>query len=238
MREIWKPTQGFPGYEVSNHGRVRSFKKRLPRQQTWTITDKPQRFLAPCMSSGYRTVFLCHKGVRASFRISYLVLKAFVGPRPEGMEVCHKDCNKENDRIDNLRYDTPSGNATDGFGKETKRRVFTKQEALQVRLLAAQGYSDEDLAKRFNVSVNSVCLCRLGHFYIYAGGPLTNRTNKLTDVQVREIRQMAHEGSSTYAATGKIYGVSESTVSLIARGKRREGAGGPISPRRYRRPTR
>lgn len=38
---------------------------------------------------------------------------AFVGPCPDGMEVCHNDGNPENNRVENLRYGTRSDNMRD-----------------------------------------------------------------------------------------------------------------------------
>ena len=42
-----------------------------------------------------------------------LVLGAFAGPPPEGMEGCHEDNDKTNNRLDNLRWDTRPGNHSD-----------------------------------------------------------------------------------------------------------------------------
>jgi hypothetical protein len=42
-----------------------------------------------------------------------LVLEAFVGPRPAGMEGCHWDDDPTNNHLSNLRWDTRSANARD-----------------------------------------------------------------------------------------------------------------------------
>ena len=42
-----------------------------------------------------------------------LVAESFIGPRPEGMEVCHNDGDPTNNHLDNLRYGTSSGNELD-----------------------------------------------------------------------------------------------------------------------------
>lgn len=42
-----------------------------------------------------------------------LVAEVFIGPRPEGLDVCHNDGDKSNNRASNLRYDTHSENQKD-----------------------------------------------------------------------------------------------------------------------------
>jgi hypothetical protein len=43
----------------------------------------------------------------------HLVLEAFVGPRPDGMQCCHGDGNRQNNSPGNLRWDTPLANSRD-----------------------------------------------------------------------------------------------------------------------------
>lgn len=40
-------------------------------------------------------------------------MEAFVGPCPEGMEVCHNNGDCTDNRLENLRYDTKSANMLD-----------------------------------------------------------------------------------------------------------------------------
>lgn len=42
-----------------------------------------------------------------------MVLAAFVGPKPAGLEVCHWNGIRGDNRLDNLRYDTRKANAQD-----------------------------------------------------------------------------------------------------------------------------
>ena len=55
------------------------------------------------------TAYVCRNKSR-NFDIHYLVLLAFVGPRPEGMFVCHLDHNPAHNCLSNLEYNTPSEN--------------------------------------------------------------------------------------------------------------------------------
>lgn len=229
MEEIWKSVPGWPGYEVSNLGRVRSYKKR--KGLYWVIAKDPQRILRPCMSAGYRAVYLSRGGSKEIHRIARLVLEAFVGPKPNGMEICHKDCVKTNDWLSNLRYDTRQGNLHDGVGPGVAGRL-TNEEAVKVKQLASTGYSDKQLAQRFDVSELSISRCRLGHSYAYTKGPLTNHRRQLGDAQVREMRIEGSTGINIVKLASR-YDVDPSYVSLVLRGLRRKLADGPISAKRY-----
>lgn len=98
--EVWKPIPEYEGlYEVSNYGRVR----RLAGSPKCNKT----RILNPPLSAyGYRFIFLWKKGIEDSFYVHRLVLAAFIGPRPDGLEVNHKNGNKSDNRLENLEYVT------------------------------------------------------------------------------------------------------------------------------------
>lgn len=84
--EEWKPVPAYEDlYEVSSHGRVLSHHRETPR------------FLRPGNhGAGYRLVVLCKDGKQTSRTVHSLMLEAFIGPRPEGMEARHLDGNPAN----------------------------------------------------------------------------------------------------------------------------------------------
>lgn len=103
MRETWKPVVGHPNYEVSDLGRVYS--------------NRGARILKPGVASnGYPTVALGRGNTRT---LHSLVADAFLGPRPEGQEVRHKDGDRMNPRADNLVYGTRTDNINDAVAHGT-----------------------------------------------------------------------------------------------------------------------
>lgn len=116
MSERWLPVVDHEGlYEVSDHGNVRS----LPRQaidsigRKYSYKGRALRYF-PQADLGHLYLRLrCRNGEWRGFSVHRLVLSAFVGACPKGMEGCHNDGNPANNHLSNLRWDTPRGNAAD-----------------------------------------------------------------------------------------------------------------------------
>ncbi len=108
MTERWKPVVGYEGrYEVSDLGRVRSIIDEHGRHRILILALKKHRDGHHCI--GLRAA----PEKRRWFMVYRLVLCAFVGPCPQGQEGCHENDVKADDRLSNLRWDTPSGNMLD-----------------------------------------------------------------------------------------------------------------------------
>lgn len=114
-QEEWRPIPGYEGcYEVSSIGRVRS----LPR---WRSVGSGRRLCPPEIRllkpyqdrNGYLRVGLSGPQTSRSTPIHRLVLSAFVGPCPPGMQACHRNDIPDDNRIENLRWDTASANTFD-----------------------------------------------------------------------------------------------------------------------------
>lgn len=109
MQEVWKAVVGFEGlYEVSNLGRVRSLDRYIDRADGTTAFYRG-KVLSPA-GNPYLHVQLCNGCTHVQGRIHRLVAEAFV-PNPNGLpQVDHIDCNKQNNRADNLRWCTLQDN--------------------------------------------------------------------------------------------------------------------------------
>lgn len=103
-----------------------------------------------------------------SFLVHRLVLTAFVGPCPEGMEGCHEDGDPSNNRATNLRWDTHKNNQLDmhkhgtcNFKKGRASRYAKPvlwDNAKEIRRLYQTGmYSMRTLGIRYGVNAQSIC---------------------------------------------------------------------------------
>lgn len=113
--EIWRPVIGAEGkYSVSSLGRVRTEARVAMRRNGWPFPVR-ERLLSQCeVQGGYRKVAIHYEPDVPTRRLVHqLVMEAFVGPRPSGMEICHGNGDPSDNRLDNLRYDTRSANQFD-----------------------------------------------------------------------------------------------------------------------------
>lgn len=106
--EEWRIVPGHPEYEVSNHGRFRSYKRfggGTHRSQYVPPMLKKTRDYA-----GYETVSL---GGGTRKYVHPLVAEAFLGPRPPGYDVAHQNHVRHDNRAENLRYATRQENLSE-----------------------------------------------------------------------------------------------------------------------------
>ncbi len=105
MKEAWRLIPGCDGYAVSSSGRVLGLRGFVLSAST--------------NNRGYKAVQAGGK-LRTVHR---LVAAAFLGPCPASKQVNHKDCDKANNRIDNLEYVTQLENNQHAIrsGRRAKR---------------------------------------------------------------------------------------------------------------------
>lgn len=101
----WKENKSYPGYKISTAGEV--FSKK--RNRLLTISDH---------GNGYKKVTLSKDGKSEYPFLHRLVYETFVGPIPHGMQINHKDENKNNNCLSNLELLTQNENMAYGTRNE------------------------------------------------------------------------------------------------------------------------
>jgi len=109
-------------------------------------------------TAGYRTVTLCaaRSGLRETRLVHRLVLEAFVGQCPEGMESRHApDHDKKNNALENLSYCTPKENSADilSMNRLGRRAKLTEQQVKEIR---ESGESTLELSRRYGCTQRNI----------------------------------------------------------------------------------
>lgn len=157
--EEWKPIRGYEGlYEVSNIGNIRrvGFGRLRTCSRIGPIkTRKTGR-------AGYWYVNLCRDGITKTFLVHIIVAKAFLGDAPFGMEVNHKNGNKDDLSVGNFEYLTHANNrkhAQEVLGLyRGERQALSKLTSDKVQTIRrmAVGHTQQEIATMFGVTQASV----------------------------------------------------------------------------------
>jgi hypothetical protein len=149
--EEWRLVVGFENdYAVSNLGRVMSF-----------VRDPGGAILRPRPdTSGHLQVHL-----RDRWRfVHHLVLEAFVGPRPPGLETRHKNGRPEDNRLANLEYSSRARNHLDRKYHAGVRGWLRIDAVIGIKKRLAEnrpGDFQRVIAKDFGVSQTAICAIKL-----------------------------------------------------------------------------
>jgi hypothetical protein len=148
--EVWKRVVGFPGYEVSSLGGVRSYLR--PK----VVTMKPS-----VTTNGRLQVILSNAGMKQPMRVHRLVALHFLAPDiPERWHVAHNDGNPHNNAATNLRWATPVENFSDmkrhgtsQHGERSGMARLTDAAVVEMRgLFESHAVTNQyELARRFKV---------------------------------------------------------------------------------------
>lgn len=147
---IWKSIPGHSGYEVSDEGNVRSV-DRVVKGRRYR-----GKILSPCLSNRGKLVVTL--GRRCTRPVHLLVMLAFVGPLPRGMETCHNNDDPFDNNLRNLRYDTRSGNIRDrSWNLKVRKNGLLKLHPTEVVLIRQTAKSSielivKNMSKRFGVT--------------------------------------------------------------------------------------
>lgn len=153
----------FPGYRVGTDGSVWSCWKSTGRGRA-ICGNEWRRLKESPSQDGHLRVYPCREGKPHQMQISRLVLEAFTGPCPEGMQACHfPDSNPANNNLNNLRWDTGKSNWADRIvhgsvtrGEKNGKHILQSHEVIEIRKLFDAGVCLRTIAEKFNTVISNV----------------------------------------------------------------------------------
>jgi NUMOD4 motif/HNH endonuclease len=190
--EEWRSIAGWPDYQVSSLGRVRS-------TRPWSRGNRPPRILRPSKLAdcGYPYVSLYGDKGRWKVCIHVLVCVAFHGPKPpDKNEVAHADGDPLNNHVSNLRWATWKENNEDKkrhgtytVGEHNPASKLTEEQERRIRQLGAVGRPYKDMAIEFGITRQTIGAICLGRSWRWLSGTPTTR------------RRIDHRGATNESAS-------------------------------------
>jgi len=140
-----------PGYE--------DYYAATPCGRIWTV--RRRKFMSPSYSwDGYQRVIFRVNKVESAFTVHQLVLLTFVGPRPVGMVINHKNFIRDDNRVENLEYVTAVENNNystfHGRRKKTKNYSDDRLRPMDVKFIRSTRLSDRELSVLFCMRRNFI----------------------------------------------------------------------------------
>lgn len=159
MEEVWRKIEGYPLYEVSNFGNLKTFNCK---NQGTTKIMKPAKD-----ACGYlRTMLLGTDKKFHTIKVHRIVAKAFITNPENKPQVNHKNGIRHDNQVDNLEWCTASENINHAYQKLNKKRLagelnpaatVTNEQVLKIRseykqIVGGKITTKKDLAIKFGVS--------------------------------------------------------------------------------------
>ena len=157
MGEYVKIIDGFCDYSIDMCGSVYSYKSN--------------KFLKPYLTgrkgNTYLTVKLYKDDKIFNKKIHRLLLETFVGKCPKGMEACHNNGNRLDNKLKNLRWDTLSSNRKDSIwhgtanctkgGENSPHHKLTEQDVrMIIYIYRTREFTQQEIADMYNLYQSDV----------------------------------------------------------------------------------
>lgn len=154
---IIKAIGGFPGYFVTDTGKIFSTKKTFQE-----IRPQLDRY-------GYHHFSARRNGRSVTVRVHHAVATAFHGPKPEGLVGAHMDGNKSNNCFDNIQWVTVEVNnshkikhGTVAKGSKINTSRLKEHQIPAIRRLLSQGASLKEISDIFGVACGTINSIKTG----------------------------------------------------------------------------
>lgn len=189
---------GYPGVEYRTIPGLAAFYLAGSDGSVWSCGRGRWKRVAETPDRGYLKVSVVGPdGRKMSWRLHRVILEAFVGPRPDGMEARHLNGTKTDNRPDNLTWGTPEQNFED---RRRHGTVVTRETSRWRRLTEDQvrgcieqfnaGRMIKDIAADLGVDASHVSKILRGKQWPGVGvPPLAGLDARARGAQMREQRK-------------------------------------------------
>lgn len=151
MVEEWRPAVGHFGYEVSNLGNVRSYRRH--GRGSAALSDEPHPIKLLTDPQGYLRFTVSVDGKQKRRGVHQLVAETFLADTWfDGAIVCHNDGNPANNRASNLRWATWAENTADRAVHGTLGLRRSAEEIAEIRRLYEMGFYQREIARVFKTT--------------------------------------------------------------------------------------
>jgi hypothetical protein len=148
---IIKPAVGFPGYFVTDTGKILSTKKVFRE-----IKSHPNE-------KGYHQVSVRRNGRSVTVKVHHVIAVAFHGPRPQGLVGAHLDGDKNNNTPGNIEWVTDIVNnshkrehGTLAQGSKINMSKLKEHQIPAIRELIAQGRVLREIGDIYGVNYRTI----------------------------------------------------------------------------------
>ena len=157
--EVWKDIEGYPKYQISSFGRVKSLKGKKPKilkQRPHMRTDKLDNYISVALSKN---------GKKRDVYTHRLVATAFI-PNPENKsQINHENGDKHDNNVSNLKWSTASENIKHAYemglmgdrkGENHPMARLTTLKVMEIVKKYNNGTSVSDLATEYGIRYSNV----------------------------------------------------------------------------------
>lgn len=170
---MWRDVPGFSDYLVSNKGRVKSKSRKLYNHadQSAFYISKPKILKPNVLAKGYLQVYIKKENKRLCLQVHRLVAMAFLDNLNNYPQVNHINCEKWDNRVENLEWCNNSMNQIhawrNGLQKVSGRAGRPKRKVAQFSLdgkLVKVWDSIAECARAFGNKRNASLLKVINHY--------------------------------------------------------------------------
>lgn len=153
---IWKQIPGYENlYWAGKNGQIKSLRGIMKGY-------RGNRYYQVCLSKGDE---------QRTHNVHSLIITTFKGAVPKGMQINHKDGNKQNSKLSNLEVTTPSRNnihalrtglRTIMHGSKWHRSKIKESDVKKIRILLTKGVSQYSIANKFGINQSTISDIKTG----------------------------------------------------------------------------